>query len=396
MFHRQMTGAAAWMLGACLVLGGASAARAQTASPSDPPAAPVADAPQTSQVSVQATSPKPTFEIYGFAMLDIGYDFGKIGDPNWQDDAASDEAAGVQRPVRQGPRTFEGVRQSRFGVQVVDIPTEPGRHQDEVRVRALRRRRRRKARRRSACVTRVGEWRGLRAGQTWSPFMDPRCVPGLDRVLGPDRHGVLPQRPARVPALAGRTTRTSRSRSNGRARAPTRRRIGDRFDLTNVVPRFPAPDVSADLKLGGEWGHVRARRHLPLHQVGRPRPTPVMSRPRVRLGRQPQREPQGRRRRCSSCRSSTASAIENYMNDAGVDVGAEERPRRTRTLGRRRSRCRCSASSRSSISSGATTYEHARRLLAVRTSTTPTARRPTRSTAASTRSATCCYTRPNS
>src|SRR5262245_21122988 len=43
--------------------------------------------------STPATYPTPTpeaesgstMEIYGFAMLDSGYDVGKIGDPKWQD-----------------------------------------------------------------------------------------------------------------------------------------------------------------------------------------------------------------------------------------------------------------------------------------------------------------------
>src|SRR3954467_3032540 len=32
-----------------------------------------------------AKEPETELEIYGFAMLDSGYDFGHIGDPNWYD-----------------------------------------------------------------------------------------------------------------------------------------------------------------------------------------------------------------------------------------------------------------------------------------------------------------------
>ena len=53
-------------------------------------------------VVVNVTStPKPSLEIYGFAMLDIGHDFKQI-DPNWSDTLRVDQAAVVRGPVRRG------------------------------------------------------------------------------------------------------------------------------------------------------------------------------------------------------------------------------------------------------------------------------------------------------
>ena len=53
------------------------------------------------QVTVEATAPKPSMEIYGFAMLDIGHDFKQI-DPNWFDTLRRHQAAVVREPVRRG------------------------------------------------------------------------------------------------------------------------------------------------------------------------------------------------------------------------------------------------------------------------------------------------------
>ena len=58
----------------------------------------------TTKVAAQA-QPKPTFEIYGFAMLDIGHDFKQIN-PNWSDTHAGDQAALVRESVRRGRQHF--------------------------------------------------------------------------------------------------------------------------------------------------------------------------------------------------------------------------------------------------------------------------------------------------
>ena len=55
-------------------------------------------------------------EIYGFAQLDIGYDGGKIGDPLWQDVLRPTKLPAFPNEFGRGSRTFESVRQSRFGV----------------------------------------------------------------------------------------------------------------------------------------------------------------------------------------------------------------------------------------------------------------------------------------
>ena len=65
-----------WLLASSLLLGGVSRASAQDGA---------AGKGDTSAASPQAAAvAKPTFEIYGFAMLDMGHDFKQIH-PDWFD-----------------------------------------------------------------------------------------------------------------------------------------------------------------------------------------------------------------------------------------------------------------------------------------------------------------------
>src|SRR3954451_15590103 len=89
-------------LASCVVLGATLRADAQT---------PAADA-------------KPSMEIYGFAMLDIGHDFKQIN-PNWSDTLRVTRLPSFEDQFGRDHNTFAGVRQSRLGVKS-SVPTELG------------------------------------------------------------------------------------------------------------------------------------------------------------------------------------------------------------------------------------------------------------------------------
>ena len=78
----------------------------------------------TDPAGSQPKPPKPKLEIYGFAMMDAGYDFKQV-DPDWFD---------VVRPVKLPARakefgadgnTYFSVRQTRFGAKS-EVPTSAG------------------------------------------------------------------------------------------------------------------------------------------------------------------------------------------------------------------------------------------------------------------------------
>jgi hypothetical protein len=154
-----------WFLTTTLILGGYSRARAQDTSPG--PADGSAAAPQ-------AAPAKPTFEIYGFAMLDIGHDFKQIH-PDWFDTMRVTKLPSFEDEFGRDNNTFAGVRQSRLGVRS-STPTSLGdlkttfefelfgtgvdASQTTFRLRHA-----------------YGELGAFGAGQTWSPFMDRTCSP---------------------------------------------------------------------------------------------------------------------------------------------------------------------------------------------------------------------------
>ena len=92
-----------------LVLGQPATVHAQTPAP---------------QVGVNAEPAKPSLEIYGFAMLDIGHDFKQIH-PDWYDTLRLTRLPKVENEFGEDNNTFMGVRQSRLGVRSY-TPTDLG------------------------------------------------------------------------------------------------------------------------------------------------------------------------------------------------------------------------------------------------------------------------------
>src|SRR6476659_63091 len=68
--------------------------------------------------------PKPSMEIYGFAMLDMGHNFKQIN-PNWFDTMRVTKLPSVEKQFGEDNSTFASVRQSRLGVRS-STPTELG------------------------------------------------------------------------------------------------------------------------------------------------------------------------------------------------------------------------------------------------------------------------------
>ena len=165
---------------------------------------------------------KPRMDIYGFAMLDMGYQTGQ-NDPNWFDVLRPTKLPSYENEYGEDGRFFAGVRQSRLGVKGF-IPTDVGEiktifefelfgtgvdaGQTTFRLRHA-----------------WGELGPVRRRPDLEPVHGPRRVPELDRVLGPERHGLLPERAGPLDAVAGRRLALhGRPRAAGRLRRPGRLR----------------------------------------------------------------------------------------------------------------------------------------------------------------------------
>jgi DcaP outer membrane protein len=293
---------------AAMLLGVASHARAQAATPDD-----TAQAPPPAEA-------KPSMEIYGFAMLDMGYQ-AKQNDPNWFD---------VLRPVKlpsfpdefgKDGRWFSGVRQSRLGVRS-SLPTELGdlktvfefelfgtgvdAGQTTFRLRHA-----------------YGEVGQFGAGQTWSPFMDPDVFPNSIEYWGPNGMVFFRNVQVRWMPLGNSDIVLALERPGAAADQGV---LADRIEVQNVKARFPLPDFSGAYKLSRGWGYVRGAFLLgemkwddlladQFDLSGSATRWGINISSNLKLGTGTVR-----------LQYVFGEGVENYMNDAPVDVGIKANP----------------------------------------------------------------------
>jgi hypothetical protein len=222
--------------------------------PTEPRGEPSDQATATPAVREKMAPPADTtkLEIYGFVMLDGGFDFGHVGNPNWFDTMRPTKLPAFEDEFGTGPRTFAGVRQTRFGTRAT-IPTEVGtldgkfewemfgvgvdEGQTTIRLR-------------HAYI----DWKQLRAGQTWSPFMDIDVFPNSIEYWGPNGMPFFRNVQVAWMPIQGDSRVTIAAERPGAS--ADKGSYAERVELVNVVPRFPIPDFSAEARYGGAWGYV--------------------------------------------------------------------------------------------------------------------------------------------
>jgi hypothetical protein len=205
-----------------------------------------------------AAAAKPTFDIYGFAMLDIGHNFTQI-DPAWTDTLRVTRLPKVEKEFGENNSTFAGVRQSRLGVKS-STPTDYGdlktifefelfgtgvdAGQTTFRLRHA-----------------WGELGAIGAGQYWSPFTDPDSFPNSLEYWGPTGLAWFRNVQLRWTPIA--TSANSFMIALERPGASGDGGIySDRIELQNISPRFPIPDISAAWRTNQSWGYFRAAGQL--------------------------------------------------------------------------------------------------------------------------------------
>ena len=221
-------------------------ARAQESGPSGAPAPEAAPA-------AQDAAKKPSMEIYGFAMLDIGHDFKQIN-PNWSDTMRVTRLPSFEDEFGEDHNTFAGVRQSRLGVKST-LPTDIGdlkttfefelfgtgvdEGQTTFRLRHA-----------------YGEIGQFGAGQYWSPFMDIDVFPNTLEYWGPT--GMVFFRNVHVRWMPVRGTHEVTLGVERPGASGDQGIYDDRVELDGIRGRFPVPDFSGYYKYNQDWGYVRA------------------------------------------------------------------------------------------------------------------------------------------
>jgi hypothetical protein len=202
----------------------------------------------TSPASAQ--DPKPSVEIYGFAMLDFGQNFNQIH-PDWYDTVRVTKLPSFEEEYGKDGNSFFGVRQSRLGVRST-TPTDLGdlftqfefelfgtgvdSGQTTFRLRHA-----------------YGELGAFGAGQYWSPFMDIDVFPNSLEYWGPTGMVFFRNVQVRWMPIKGDTRLTlalERPGASGDAGLAS-----DRIELQNVRGRFPMPDISGEYRFGRPRGY---------------------------------------------------------------------------------------------------------------------------------------------
>ena len=218
-----------------LLPGGASSVRAQAA------ATPPVDASKTNM------------DIYGFTMLDMGFDFGQ-NDPFWFDVMRPTKLPAFAGEFGQDHRFYSGVRQSRLGVKT-NTPTKYGDLKTifEFELFGV-------GEEKGETIFRLrhawGELGQFGAGQYWSTFVDPDVFPNELEYWGPN--GLAWFRNVQFRWMPIHDDHTELFIAAERPGASgDGGRFADRIELQNILGRFPAPDLTAHYKVKRDWGHVQ-------------------------------------------------------------------------------------------------------------------------------------------
>ena len=313
------------LVAAALLSAAASPARAQqdsnAAAPTPDAATPPATAPASSaDAAAQASvpQPKPAIDIYGVAMLDMGYQ-AEQNDPDWFDVLRPSKLPSFHHEFGEDGHNFAGFRQSRMGVKTT-TPTTLGdlkttfefelfgvgvdAGQTTFRLRDV-----------------WGQLGHFGAGQTDSPFMDGSIFPNSLEYWGPNGMVYFKNVQFRYTPIQGANElvfAAERPGASGDAGI-----FANRIELQNVQGHFPAPDISTHYRATRDWGHVQIAaiwREVQWDDLlddqfdlsGRGTGWGVNTTSNVKFGKD-----------TLHLGAVYGKGIENYMNDAPIDVGIQ-------------------------------------------------------------------------
>jgi hypothetical protein len=267
-------------------------------------------------------SAQTRLDLYGFAMLDMGYQF-KAQDPLWFDVVRPTKLPTFDGQFGEDGRFYAGVRQSRLGVKTY-TPTSRGElfthwefelfgvgadaGQTTIRLRHA-----------------YGELGQFGAGQTWSPFMDIDIFPNSVEYWGPNGMAFFRNVQVRWMPIKGDTRLTFALERPGAT--GDQGDYADRIDgLGGVAARFPAPDLSAEYRVGRDRGYFEAAGILRYIEWDDVVPGAALSGDEVGWGVNLTgniRFPEIHDNDVARIGVVFGEGIQNYMNDAPADIGVE-------------------------------------------------------------------------
>jgi hypothetical protein len=274
-----------------------------------------------SQARAQTPPPSTsTVDIYGFGQADAIADFNQ-NNPDWYDVLRPSRLPAFSNQFGNDGHFYLSARQSRFGAKGSTGDMSATFEFDMFGVG------------RDAGLTTIrlrhayGQWKQIGAGQTNSQFMDVDVFPNILDYWGPN--GMLFFRNVQVfwePYKHGESN--ARIAIENPGASGDAGIFSDRIELQNVKPRFPAPDLTGHYRHGADWGHVQlggALRYLAYDDVltdafnlsGHVWGWGISGSAVVKTGAS------------DTIRAQVVygEGVENYFNDAPIDVGVKKNPR---------------------------------------------------------------------
>lgn len=196
---------------------------------------------------------KKSMEIYGFIMMDAGYNFDQI-QADWFDVVRPTKLPSYLNEFGSDGNFYFSVRQTRFGIKnYFDTPMGELRTHFEFEMFGTGVDAGQTTIRLRHAYAELGQFG---AGQYWSPFMDIDVFPNTVEYWGPNGMAFFRNVQVRWMPIQGDTRLTIALERPGAA--ADQGIYDDRIELDGVVSRFPVPDLSAEYRRATKFGYVEA------------------------------------------------------------------------------------------------------------------------------------------
>lgn len=205
----------------------------------------------TGLAQAQEEQKAKSMEVYGFIMMDAGYNFNQI-DPNWFDVVRPTKLPSYKNQYGTDGNTYFSVRQTRLGFKnYFETPMGELKTQFEFEMFGTGVDAGQTTIRLRHAYAELGKF-GV--GQYWSPFMDIDVFPNTVEYWGPTGMAFFRNVQVRYMPIQGDTRLTFALERPGAS--ADQGVYSNRIELQGVTPRFALPDLSAEYRMGGKWGYV--------------------------------------------------------------------------------------------------------------------------------------------
>lgn len=270
------------------------------------------------------TKKENTFEVYGFAMMDAGYNFKTIN-PDWYDALRVTKLPSDSKEFLPDGKVFYSVRQSRFGVKsftptsIGDVSTKfefdlfgVGDYAGQTTIRL-----------RHA----YGEIGKFLAGQTNSVFMDGDVFPNSLEYWGPT--GMVFFRNIQIrytPVMDKENKLAFALEAPGASADPGK--LKDRTELESVKQVFNVPDFTGHYRYTGSFGYIQLGGIVGSIKWRDVSDTASfqLNGSAVRWGGTLSSNINIGKKAVLRLQGVVGEGMENYMNDAPIDIGVQYNP----------------------------------------------------------------------